>query len=67
MGHTCGEPDEIELTAMGVELNGSQVAGGAFYFVNATTSKSAGHAGSFENPMYATQRPADASRDPVLL
>ena len=22
---TCGEPDEIELTAMGVELNGSQV------------------------------------------
>ena len=23
---TCGEPDEIELTAMGVELNGSQVA-----------------------------------------
>ena len=23
MGHTCGEPDEIGLTAMGVELNGS--------------------------------------------
>ena len=26
MGRTCGEPDEIELTAMGVKLNGSQVA-----------------------------------------
>ena len=26
MGRTCGEPDEIELTATGVELNGSQVA-----------------------------------------
>ena len=24
MGRTCGEPDEIELTAMGVELNGSR-------------------------------------------
>ena len=23
MGRTCGEPDEIELTPMGVELNGS--------------------------------------------
>ena len=23
MGCTCGEPDGIELTAMGVELNGS--------------------------------------------
>ena len=23
MGRTCGEPDEIGLTAMGVELNGS--------------------------------------------
>ena len=23
MGRTCGEPDEIELTAMGVKLNGS--------------------------------------------
>ena len=22
MGRTCGEPDEIELTAMGVKLNG---------------------------------------------
>ena len=22
MGRACGEPDEIELTAMGVELNG---------------------------------------------
>ena len=25
MGRTCGESDEIELTAIGVELNGSQV------------------------------------------
>ena len=25
MGRTCGEPDDIELTAMGVGLNGSQV------------------------------------------
>ena len=25
MGRTCGEPDEIELTAMGVELNGSRM------------------------------------------
>ena len=25
MGRACGEPDDIELTAMGVELNGSQV------------------------------------------
>ena len=24
MGRTCGEPDEIELTPMGVELNGSR-------------------------------------------
>ena len=24
MGRTCGEPDEIELTAMGVKLNGSR-------------------------------------------
>ena len=24
MGCTCGEPDEIELTAIGVELNGSR-------------------------------------------
>ena len=24
MGRTCGEPDEIGLTAMGVELNGSR-------------------------------------------
>ena len=24
MGRTCGEPDEIELTAVGVELNGSR-------------------------------------------
>ena len=23
MGHTCGEPNEIELTPMGVGLNGS--------------------------------------------
>lgn len=34
------------------------VAGGAFYFVNATGSKSAGHAASFENPMYASGQPA---------
>ena len=24
MGHTCGEPNEIELTPIGVELNGSR-------------------------------------------
>ena len=24
VGRTCGEPDEIELTAMGVKLNGSR-------------------------------------------
>ena len=24
MGRTCGEPNEIELTAIGVELNGSR-------------------------------------------
>jgi len=31
MGRTCGEPDEIELTAMGVELNGSRCRHATFF------------------------------------